>query len=179
MNMKNMISQMTSQGLKTASTTAAIGLTGLAAFFWVNSALAAIPKFSGTSYSCKDHVQNLFLAGSFVMPGSGQPMNLWVGKPQSDRSKVVGYIGKTMEGSCEAQCQIVRFERFQKDSKPALLELSCEGSALKSLRMPLHVQWIRTNEGTDAIVRMGSSIYGTEEAPFHVEVNRYAIASAK
>jgi hypothetical protein len=113
------------------------------------------------------------------MPGTGEAMNLWVGKPRIENgSEVWGLVAKANDITCEAQCKVMRFERFQKDLKPALMEMDCNGMSLKTMRMPLHVQWTRELDGFDTRIRLGSSVYGMEEAPLHVAVNRYAAPPA-
>ncbi|MBI3543395.1 MAG: hypothetical protein HY075_09010 [Deltaproteobacteria bacterium] len=97
---------------------------------------------------------------------------------------VLGVIARSSQGKmpgCEAQCRVVRFERFKKDMRPALMELDCEGTTIRTMRMPLHISWARGAKKNkfETTVRLGSSIYGVEEAPLHVEVNRYAVAAAK
>jgi hypothetical protein len=105
-------------------------------------------------------------------------MNLWVGRAHTGK-EVVGVIGKQGTVACEAQCKVARFERFKKDMKPALMELDCEGMTLKTMRMPLHIQWARGEKnGFETTVRLGSSIFGVEEAPLRVQVNRYDVAVA-
>ena len=107
---------------------------------------------------------------------------LWVGKPKDQgigqkQGEVLGVIGKKAHANCEAQCKITRFERFKKDMKPALMELDCEGSSLKTMRMPMHIQWVRDEKNSfETMIRLGSSIYGMEEAPLQIQVNRYAVA---
>lgn len=141
-----------------------------------SSASAAISRKSAISYNCEDRLSNLYLAGTFAMPNSGEPMNLWVGKPRSEKTDDVwGVVGKANSGHCEAQCKVVRFERFKKDMQPALMELDCEGMRLRTMKMPLHVQWVREKNGFDTMVRLGSSIYGMEEAPLRLQVNRYEV----
>lgn len=131
-------------------------------------------KKGASGFTCEDRLSNLYLAGSFVMPTSGEAMNLWIGKPRvGAKDEVLGFVGKPTGENCEAQCKVVRFERFKKDLQPALMEMDCEGSRLKTMRMPLHVQWIREKTGFETMVRLGSSIYGMEEAPLRLQVNRY------
>ncbi len=178
-------------GFDLAAAVASMGLVVLAALVWMNSASAAIPKQGSDSLSwksgaaatqCEDKLSSLYLAGSFVMPGSAAQMNIWVGKPrgETEETEVWGMIGKASGNNCEAQCKVTRFERYKKDMKPALMELDCEGSTIKTMRMPLHIQWARgDNNKFDTTVRLGSSIYGVEEAALHVQVNRYAVATAK
>jgi hypothetical protein len=124
---------------------------------------------------CANALSTLYLAGSFTMPGTtkAQKMNLWIGMTQAADGTVIGVLGDSGQGACEAKCRMIRFERFRKDGAPALLELECEGSRIRTLRMPLHVQW--TTSGT--IVRLGSSFYGMEQAPFEVKVNNYTVAA--
>jgi hypothetical protein len=162
-----------------------LGLLGLASLIWINSASAALIKSGAqdplwkkgvTAYRCEDRLANLFLSGTFTMPGTGEAMNLWVGKPRIENgNEVWGLVSKASDVTCEAQCKVMRFERFQKDLKPALMEMDCNGMALKTMRMPLHVQWTRELDGFDTKIRLGSSVYGMEEAPLHVAVNRYAV----
>jgi hypothetical protein len=170
-----------------AAALASLGLVTLAILIWINSASAAIARPSqgpgqGMA-SCEERLSSLFLAGSFAMPGSADPMQLWVGKARGDDKGVMGVIAKENGVGCEAQCKVLRFERFKKDLKPALMELECEGSTIRTLRMPLHIQWARggRDDGDKLVasIRMGSSIYGVEEAPLHIQVNRYSVAAAK
>ena len=177
-------------GFDLAAALASMGLVALAALVWINSASAAIAKPGAESAAwkkgaaaatCEDKLSSLYLAGSFVMPGSASEMQLWVGKPHgdakgTDEKEVWGLIGRNTDTSCEALCKVTRFERFRKDQKPALMELDCEGSHLKTMRMPLHIQWVREDKGFATTVRLGSSIYGVEVAPLHLQVNRYAVA---
>lgn len=135
-------------------------------------------KKGATGYTCEDRVSNLFLAGSFVMPTTGEAMHLWVGKPRAGditKNEVWGYVGKNGSDGCEAQCKVTRFERFKIDQRPALMEMDCEGSRLKMMRMPVHVQWVREKNGFDTVVRLGSSLFGMAEAPLRLQVNRYEI----
>lgn len=181
--------EVPTEGLGIAALVASIGIAGFAALMWASSAVAALPrtgaetaawKGGSIGYACEDRISNLYLAGAFVMPGSGEPMNLWVGKPRgapgSDK-EVWGLVGKSNVERCEAQCKVTRFERFTKDLKPARMEMDCEGTRLKTMRMPVHVQWIRDKSGFESIVRLGSAIYGVEEAPLRIGVNRYSVAS--
>jgi len=164
-----------------------VGLASFAIFLlWVSSASAAMMKPTNTAapLGCEEKLGNLFLSGSFLMPGSGEEMNLYVGKPRgelSQGSEVWGLIAKTSQRGthCAAQCKVLRFERFKKDMMPAIMELACEGTTLRTLRMPLHIQWVRDDQGFDTRIRLGSSIYGVEETALNVEVNRYQIASAR
>lgn len=161
---------------------AAIGFGGITAFMWANTTVAAVSKKGSSALSCENRVTNLYLAGRFLMPGTGEPMNLWIGKASASNKDVQGFVGKSAEGICEAQCKVVNFERYKKDLKPALMELDCVGTRLRTMRMPLHVQWIRDRAGFEAVVRLGSSIYGTERSPLQLSVNRYetmTVASAK
>jgi len=172
----------TLSGLTLAALAASIGLVGLAALVWINTAAAAMIKPQAAAIlSCESKLSNLYLAGTFVMPGTGDAMNLWVGKPtgaSATDKEVWGLVGKTAAVGCEAQCKVTRFERFKKDLKPAIMELDCEGSRLKTMRMPLHIQWAAGGKNAgETTVRLGSSIYGVEEAPLRVQVNRYAVAS--
>ncbi|MBI3543848.1 MAG: hypothetical protein HY075_11300, partial [Deltaproteobacteria bacterium] len=139
-----------------------------------------------TGMKCEDRLSSLYLAGSFVMPGSAEGMQLWIGKPREQAAgdqnlDVLGVIARSSKNGCEAQCRVTRFERFKKDLKPALMELDCEGTTIRTMRMPLHISWARGEKKNkfETTVRLGSSIYGVEEAPLHVEVNRYAVAAAK
>lgn len=175
-----------------AAAIASVGLVAAAALVFLSSAHAAIARpgaegkawKSGTAaLSCEDRLQSLYLAGSFVMPGSTEQMQLWVGRPrgETEDKEVWGVLAR--QGSlagCEAQCKVIRFERFQKDMKPALMELDCEGARLRTMKMPLHIQWVRGEKNKfETLVRLGSSLYGVEEAPMQVQVNRYAVATAK
>lgn len=163
-----------------AAAVASLGLVAIAALVWINSASAAVPpRAAATALGCEDRLASLYLGGSFVMPGTADSMQLWVGKShQGGESGVVGMIAKGRAAGCEAQCKVIRFERFKKDMKPALMELDCEGATIKTLRMPLHIQWVRGDKGKfETIVRLGSSIYGVEEAPLRLEVNRYSVAA--
>lgn len=125
------------------------------------------------SGGCSSELSSLFLAGSFTMPGTAQKMGVWIGKRDVKDLKTVGLVGRSDAAACEAVCKIMRFERFRKDAKPALMELECEGARVKTLRMPLHIQW--SAMGTS--VRLGSSIYGVEQASLELLVNRYTVAA--
>lgn len=178
-----------------AAAVVAVGLVALAVLVWMNTANAAVARPGAESANwkkglsaatCEDELASLYLAGSFVMPGSAEQMQLWVGKPRVDGSgggpsgeDVVGVIAKTSATGCEAQCKVTRFERYRKDYKPALMELDCEGMHLRTMRMPLHIRWVREAKGFETTVGLGSSIYGVEEAPLHLQVNRYSVAAAK
>lgn len=179
-------------GFDLAGIVASMGLVVLAALVWMNTANAALPKVGAESVAwksgnaavtCEDKLSSLYLAGSFMMPGSAEPMQLWVGKPTADSKKtedkeVWGLVAKSKASLCEAQCKVTRFERFKKDMKPALMEMDCEGSTLKTMRMPLHIQWVRNGKNAfDTVVRLGSSLYGVEQTALRVEVNRYSVAS--
>jgi hypothetical protein len=77
----------------------------------------------------------------------------------------------TRAGACEAVCQVSRFERYSSDLKPAFMDLSCEGNAVASLRMPLQISWERNHN--EPLMRLGSAITGIEEAHLFVAVDRY------
>lgn len=168
-------------GFDLAAALASMGLVVIAALIWLNSASAAISRPEIREAKCDEKLSNLYLAGSFIMPGSADSMNLWVGKPRGDlpSNEVWGVISKSDGLNCEAQCKVTRFERFKKDMKPALMELDCEGSRLRTMKMPLHIQWAHEKNDARTTVRLGSALYGVEEAPLHIQVNRYAVASAE
>lgn len=137
--------------------------------------------------NCDDQIANLFLEGSFIMPGSSQPMTLQIGRSrslQNGKTSVIGLVVSAFtSGSrqCEAQCKVIKFERFAKDLQPALLEMDCEGSRVKTLRMPLHIQWTRlaSNHGFNAEIRLGSSLFGMEQTPINLLLNRYAMVASQ
>lgn len=160
----------------TLAVTVAMAAFALIVSILASPSHAAIARTSAVDYNCEDRLSNLYLAGTFVMPNSGESMNLWIGKPRSEKTEDVwGLVGKAMSRTCEAQCKVTRFERFKKDMQPALMEMDCEGMRLRTMKMPLHVQWVREKKGFDTMVRLGSSIYGMEEAPLRLQVNRYEI----
>ncbi|MEW6056082.1 MAG: hypothetical protein AB1540_05655 [Bdellovibrionota bacterium] len=176
--------------LGTTALIVSLGFLSVLALIAVHrQAHAAVPKTTigafkakagDLGYACPDRLSSLYLSGSFLMPGNGEQMNLWVGKPgweQKTPNEVWGVVGKSSGGECEAVCKVTRFERFQKDLQPALMELDCEGMRIKTLRMPVHVQWVREKNRFQTVLRMGSSIYGMEEAKLRIQVNRYEVAS--
>jgi hypothetical protein len=105
---------------------------------------------------CYKKLKTVFLKGSF------QNMNLWIGKTHPKDKKVWGWITSKNNKECEAQCEMIHFEKD-------LMELQCEGVKIKSMRMPLHVHWV---DSSSTFIRLGSSIYGTERVPLNVHSRR-------
>lgn len=144
---------------------------------WSAPAGAAIAPSVGaaqgpTNIACGNQLSRLYLSGSFVMPQSGEKVNLRVGKVSPADKQVQAFISGP-SNLCEASCRVTHFERFLKDMKPALMEFDCQGSRLRALRMPLHIQWVRGAGGFETNVRLGSSLFGVEQAGLQIEVNRY------
>ncbi len=142
-----------------------------------------------TKTSCATNLNLVFLRGEFILPSTGENMQIWVGKTDKANKQVQAFLMKENASSvagksgtsCFAQCDVGYFERFKSDSKPAFMEMDCKSTELSSLRMPLYINWARSekknarkdNDSLQAVVRLGSSLYGIEQAKLKVSINQY------
>jgi hypothetical protein len=132
------------------------------------------------NHACRGEHHEIFLSGDFTHPATAARLTLSVGRNAAGEP-VSAVITRAVDGAgatvCEAVCQVSRFERYASDLKPAFMDLSCEGNAVASLRMPLQVTWERGK--AEPLIRLGSVITGVEEARLKVAVDRYQMPSQK
>ncbi len=154
---------------------------GLLAVLLLNRGWAAEPEHWRTraaAVPCRGEHRQIFLSGDFTHPATAARLTLSVGRDHTGKPiSAVITRGVGANSICEAVCQVSRFERFASDLRPALMDLSCEGASVASLRMPLQISWDR---GVRApLLRLGSVITGIEEARLKIAVDRYQMPVAQ
>jgi hypothetical protein len=97
-------------------------------------------------------------------PGQNLGRVLWTGTFRSSKSALpmvltLGYSGRAtlVSDRCEARCQVVHTEFRARSRQPKLMQLDCQGEALKGFRMPVFIEWQRASfDSTQASIRLGS-----------------------
>lgn len=135
---------------------------------------AMVPSSRPVNF-CKDDLGILQTKGTFKLKNSNTPMAFYMGYANAKKAlakKLEARLASVAEDAelCEAVCQLVHVARYQSDGHPQLIQFECSGSKVNPLKMPVFIEWTKT-ESSDyqASIRMGSVFTKVVTAPIALQ----------